>query len=124
MPGRRVWTGGRHPVTLVIDEIADIFRELGFTIALGPEAESEWYNFTALNFPTDHPALDMHDTLYLESGTLLRTHTSPVQIRTLQRYQPPVRVLVPGQRRIAATSSMPRTRRCSPRSKAWRSTRA
>ncbi len=96
MPGRRVWTGGRHPVTLVIDEIADIFREIGFRIALGPEAESEWYNFTALNFPSDHPALDMHDTLYLESGTLLRTHTSPVQIRTLQRYQPPVRVLVPG----------------------------
>ncbi len=96
MPSRRAWSGGRHPVTLVIDEIADIFRELGFTIALGPEAESEWYNFTALNFPSDHPALDMHDTLYLESGTLLRTHTSPVQIRTLQRYQPPVRVLVPG----------------------------
>lgn len=96
MPARRVWSGGRHPVTIVIDEIADIFRELGFTIALGPEAESEWYNFTALNFPSDHPALDMHDTLYLDSGTLLRTHTSPVQIRTLQRYLPPVRVLVPG----------------------------
>jgi phenylalanyl-tRNA synthetase alpha chain len=96
MPGRAVWVGGRHPVTIVIDEIADIFRELGFTIALGPEAESEWYNFSALNFPSDHPALDMHDTLYLESGTLLRTHTSPVQIRTLQRYLPPVRVLVPG----------------------------
>jgi phenylalanyl-tRNA synthetase alpha chain len=96
MPGRTVWTGGRHPVTLVIDEIADIFRELGFTIALGPEAETEWYNFTALNFPNDHPALDMHDTLYLESGALLRTHTSPVQIRTLQRYVPPIRVLVPG----------------------------
>jgi phenylalanyl-tRNA synthetase alpha chain len=96
LPGRTVWRGGRHPVTVVIDEIADIFREIGFTIALGPEAESEWYNFTALNFPPDHPALDMHDTLYLESGALLRTHTSPVQIRTLQRYLPPVRVLVPG----------------------------
>lgn len=96
MPARPVWAGGRHPVTVVIDEIADIFRALGFTIALGPEAETEWYNFTALNFPSDHPALDMHDTLYLASGALLRTHTSPVQIRTLQRYTPPVRVLVPG----------------------------
>jgi phenylalanyl-tRNA synthetase alpha chain len=96
MPGRPVWRGARHPVTMVIDEIAEIFRELGFTIALGPEAESEWYNFTALNFPPDHPALDMHDTLYLDGGGVLRTHTSPVQIRTLQRYAPPVRVLVPG----------------------------
>jgi phenylalanyl-tRNA synthetase alpha chain len=96
MPGRRTWRGARHPVTIVIDEIADIFREIGFTIALGPEAESEWYNFTALNFPPEHPALDMHDTLYLEGGALLRTHTSPVQIRTLQRYPPPIRVLVPG----------------------------
>jgi len=96
MPGRTVWRGARHPVTVVIDEIADIFREIGFTIALGPEVESEWYNFSALNFPADHPALDMHDTLYLESGAVLRTHTSPVQIRTLQRYVPPIRVLVPG----------------------------
>lgn len=96
MPGRPVWQGGRHPVTVVIDEVADIFRELGFTVALGPEAESEWYNFTALNFPLDHPALDMHDTLYLQGGGLLRTHTSPVQVRTLQRYEPPIRVLVPG----------------------------
>jgi phenylalanyl-tRNA synthetase alpha chain len=96
MPGRTVWRGARHPVTIVIDEIADIFREIGFTIALGPEAESEWYNFTALNFPPEHPALDMHDTLYLSGGALLRTHTSPVQIRTLQRYLPPIRVLVPG----------------------------
>ena len=96
MPSRQVWQGGRHPVTVVIDEIAGIFRELGFTIALGPEAESEWYNFTSLNFPPDHPALDMHDTLYLEGGGLLRTHTSPVQVRTLQRYPPPIRVLVPG----------------------------
>ncbi len=96
MPGRPVWRGGRHPVTAVIDEVTAIFRELGFTVALGPEAESEWYNFTALNFPVDHPALDVHDTLYLEGGSLLRTHTSPVQVRTLQRYVPPVRVLVPG----------------------------
>ena len=73
-----------------------IFREIGFTIAPGPEAETEWYNFGALNFPADHPAMDMHDTLYLEGGALLRTHTSPVQVRTLQGYAPPIRILVPG----------------------------
>ena len=96
MPARHGWTGSRHPVTLVIDEIVAIFRELGFTIALGPEAETEWYNFGALNVPADHPAMDMHDTLYLAEGVLLRTHTSPVQVRTLQRHAPPVRILVPG----------------------------
>ncbi|HEY5218334.1 MAG TPA: phenylalanine--tRNA ligase subunit alpha [Gemmatimonadaceae bacterium] len=96
MPARHAWRGAKHPVTLVIEEIAAIFRELGFTIALGPEAESEWYNFTALNFPADHPAMDMHDTLYLRDDVLLRTHTSPVQVRTLQRYAPPIRILAPG----------------------------
>ncbi len=96
LPARRRWRGGRHPVTLVIDEIVGIFRELGFTVALGPESESEWYNFGALNFPADHPAMDLHDTLYLGEGALLRTHTSPVQVRTLQRYAPPVRILAPG----------------------------
>ncbi|MBA3918064.1 MAG: phenylalanine--tRNA ligase subunit alpha [Gemmatimonas sp.] len=97
MPGRRSWRGAVHPVTLVIDEICDIFRELGFTVALGPEAETEWYNFGALNFPADHPAMELHDTLYLGEDTLLRTHTSPVQVRTMQRYAPPIRVLAPGQ---------------------------
>jgi phenylalanyl-tRNA synthetase alpha chain len=97
MPARGHWRGTLHPVTLVIDEICDIFRELGFTIALGPEAEREWYNFGALNFPPDHPAMELHDTLYLGEDTLLRTHTSPVQVRTLQRFAPPVRVLAPGQ---------------------------
>jgi len=97
MPARGIWRGSLHPVTLVIDEISEIFRELGFTIALGPEAETEWYNFGALNFPPDHPAMELHDTLYLGEDTLLRTHTSPVQVRTLQRYAPPVRVLAPGQ---------------------------
>ncbi len=96
MPARQAWRGGAHPVSLVIDEIEEIFRELGFTVALGPEAETPWYNFTALNFPADHPAMDMHDTLYLGEGALLRTHTSPVQIRTLQKYPPPIRVLIPG----------------------------
>ena len=96
MPSRRQWRGAKHPVTLVIEEIEDIFRELGFTIALGPEAETEWYNFTALNFPADHPALDMHDTLYLGENVMLRTHTSPVQIRTMQKFKPPIRILSPG----------------------------
>ena len=96
MPGRAQWRGAKHPVTVVIEEIADIFRELGFTIALGPLVETEWYNFGALNFPPNHPALDAHDTLYLGGDALLRTHTSPVQVRTLQRYEPPVRVLIPG----------------------------
>ena len=96
MPSRQTWRGAKHPVTVVIEEIEAIFRELGFTVALGPEAELEWYNFTALNFPPDHPAMDMHDTLYLGDGVLLRTHTSPVQVRTLQAYPPPVRVLIPG----------------------------
>jgi len=96
LPERRVWKGAKHPVTLVIEEIEGIFRELGFTVAQGPEAETECYNFGALNFPPNHPALDAHDTLYLEGGGLLRTHTSPVQVRTLQRYAPPIRVLIPG----------------------------
>jgi phenylalanyl-tRNA synthetase alpha chain len=96
MPSRARWRGAKHPVTVVIDEIVDIFRELGFTVALGPESESEWYNFTALNFPPNHPAMDLHDTLYLGDSAVLRTHTSPVQVRTLQKYPPPIRILAPG----------------------------
>jgi phenylalanyl-tRNA synthetase alpha chain len=105
MPGRRRWVGAEHPVTRVVDEIVDIFRGLGFTVAVGPEVETDWFNFTALNFPADHPAMDMHDTLYLDAPPipgeqggrlLLRTHTSPVQIRTLLESPPPVRVVIPG----------------------------
>ena len=96
MPPRLRWQGGVHPVSLVMDEVVAIFRELGFTIALGPEAEHAWYNFGALNFPDDHPAMDLHDTLYLGADQVLRTHTSPVQVRTLQQYPPPVRILAPG----------------------------
>lgn len=97
MPGRRRWPGSLHPTTIVIDEICEIFREIGFTVALGPEAESEWYNFRSLNFPADHPAMDLHDTLYLDGSALLRTHTSPVQVRTMQGYPPPHRILAPGR---------------------------
>jgi phenylalanyl-tRNA synthetase alpha chain len=96
MPPRDRWRGAVHPVSLVIDEVVEIFRELGFTIALGPEAEHAWYNFGALNFPPDHPAMDLHDTLYVGDEQVLRTHTSPVQVRTMQQYPPPVRILAPG----------------------------
>jgi len=103
MPGRGRWVGGEHPATRVMEEILGIFRSLGFTIAVGPEAETEWYNFGALNFPADHPAMDMHDTLYLdlppageEGRWLLRTHTSPVQLRAMLASKPPIRVAAPG----------------------------
>src|SRR5207247_9448348 len=97
MPGRGQWRGALHIVTQIVDEICDIFRELGFTRAVGPEAETERYNFYALNFPKDHPALDAQDSFYLGGDVLLRTHTSPVQIRTLERYPTPIRVVIPGQ---------------------------
>ncbi len=97
MPGRPSWHGGLHLVTQVVDEICEIFHELGFTRAVGPEIETERYNFFALNFPKDHPALDAQDSFYLDGELLLRTHTSPVQIRTLERYRPPIRVVIPGQ---------------------------
>ena len=105
MPGRARWVGAAHPVTRVVDEIVEIFRGIGFTVVIGPEVETEWYNFLALNFPPDHPAMDMHDTLDLDAPPvegepdgrlLLRTHTSPVQIRTLLESPPPVRVVIPG----------------------------
>jgi phenylalanyl-tRNA synthetase alpha chain len=97
MPARAEWRGGLHLVTQVVDEICEIFRELGFTRAVGPEAETERYNFYALNFPKDHPALDAQDSFYLGGDVVLRTHTSPVQIRTLEAYPPPVRVVIPGR---------------------------
>jgi phenylalanyl-tRNA synthetase alpha chain len=96
LPGRRRWPGGVHPVTTVIDEICEIFKEIGFTRAAGPEVETDWHNFTALNIPLDHPAADMHDTFYLDEGLLLRTHTSPVQARVMMEHRPPVRILAPG----------------------------
>ncbi|HKC46564.1 MAG TPA: phenylalanine--tRNA ligase subunit alpha [Gemmatimonadales bacterium] len=97
MPARAEWRGGLHLVTQVMDEICDIFRELGFTRAVGPEIETERNNFYALNFPKDHPALDSQDSFYVTGELLLRTHTSPVQIRTLETYRPPVRVVIPGR---------------------------
>ena len=96
LPGRAPTRGARHPVTLVIDEITEIFAGLGFARVRGPEAETEWHNFVALNTPLDHPAADMQDTFYLPGGLLLRSHTSPVQVRTMQAYKPPIRVIAPG----------------------------
>ncbi|HEX6307803.1 MAG TPA: phenylalanine--tRNA ligase subunit alpha [Longimicrobiales bacterium] len=96
MSARRVWRGARHPVTLVVDDICAVLGSLGFTRARGPEAETDWYNFTALNTPLDHPAADMHDTFYLAPGVLLRSHTSPVQVRTMQNHRPPIRIVAPG----------------------------
>jgi phenylalanyl-tRNA synthetase alpha chain len=96
LPGRIQWQGAKHPVTIVVDRIYDVLKGLGFTRARGPEAETDWYNFTALNTPLDHPAADMHDTFYLAPGVLLRSHTSPVQVRTMQKHQPPIRIIAPG----------------------------
>lgn len=96
LPGRETWEASEHPVIRVIDEIWQIFRSMGFTRVRGPEIDTEWYNFEALNTPLDHPAADEQDTLYLRGSGLLRSHTSPVQIRTLEKHDPPVRVLAPG----------------------------
>jgi len=97
LPGRGQSLGGLHPVTRVRRRIEQIFRNAGFTIADGPEIEDDWHNFEALNIPANHPARAMHDTFYFGDGRLLRTHTSPVQVRVMQAQQPPVRVIVPGR---------------------------
>ncbi len=96
LPARAPWRGGRHPITQAVDEIWHIFRDLGFTRARGPEADTEWYNFEALNTPLDHPAADEQDTLYLVDSVLLRSHTSPVQMRTMETHEPPIRIIAPG----------------------------
>jgi phenylalanyl-tRNA synthetase alpha chain len=97
MPGRPTWRGAVHPVTAVVDEICEIFRELGFTRVVGPEVETEAYNFTKLNIALDHPAADAQDTFYLIGGMLLRTHTSPMQAHIMEQFAPPIRIVVPGQ---------------------------
>ncbi|MGE0160612.1 MAG: phenylalanine--tRNA ligase subunit alpha [Gemmatimonadales bacterium] len=96
LPAREPWKGGLHPITQAIDEIWRIFREMGFSRARGPEADTEWYNFEALNTPLDHPAADEQDTLYLVDSVLLRSHTSPVQVRTMEKHEPPIRIIAPG----------------------------
>ncbi|MCS7181345.1 MAG: phenylalanine--tRNA ligase subunit alpha [bacterium] len=98
-PGRRFFTGNLHPITKVIDEIVDIFHRLGFGVAEGPEIETDFYNFTALNTPEEHPARDIWDTFYIDkkNNILLRTHTSPVQVRIMEKYLPPLRIIAPGK---------------------------
>jgi phenylalanyl-tRNA synthetase alpha chain len=96
LPGRFVSPGRRHPIRQAMDAVVDIFTGLGFSIYEGPEVESDYYNFEALNVPPDHPARDMHDTFYVEGGLLLRTHTSPVQIRVMEREKPPIFMIAPG----------------------------
>jgi phenylalanyl-tRNA synthetase alpha chain len=97
LPGRTVFFGSLHPITQINQEICDIFARLGFDIAEGPEVESDYYNFEALNFPKDHPARDMQDTFFVSEDVVLRTHTSPLQIRTMEKQQPPVRIICPGK---------------------------
>ena len=97
LPGRRSHRGGLHPITQTFQRIEEIFTVLGFQIALGPEVEEDYYNFEALNIPKDHPARDMQDTVYISDDIVLRTHTSPVQIRTMKQQAPPVRIIAPGK---------------------------
>ncbi len=97
LPGRSLGTSGLHPVSRTLARIEGLFRSIGFEVATGPEIETDFYNFTALNIPEDHPARAMHDTFYLQSGELLRTHTSPVQVRYMQNHQPPLRIIAPGR---------------------------
>jgi phenylalanyl-tRNA synthetase alpha chain len=98
LPGRGLATGGLHPVTRTMERIEALFRSMGFGVADGPEIETDYYNFTALNQPENHPARSMHDTFYLADGKhLLRTHTSPIQIRYLESHRPPVKIIAPGR---------------------------
>nr|WP_170318332.1 phenylalanine--tRNA ligase subunit alpha [Sphingomonas sp. PAMC 26621] len=102
LPADAAPQGSVHPVSQVLDEMAEIFADLGFAVATGPEIEDQWHNFTALNMPESHPARAMHDTFYLKAGEgeeakVLRTHTSPVQIRTMMGQEPPIRIIAPGR---------------------------
>ncbi len=97
LPGRRKFIGTKHPLTQTLEEITSIFVSMGFGIADGPEIEDDWHNFEALNFPADHPARDMQDTFFVKEDILLRTHTSPVQIRVMESQQPPLRLIMPGR---------------------------
>jgi phenylalanyl-tRNA synthetase alpha chain len=97
LPGRSRPVGHGHPLTTVMDEIVDIFRDFGFDVATGPDVETDHYNFQSLNFPDDHPARDSQDTFFLPDGNLLRTHTSPVQVRTMEKGKPPFKFVVPGR---------------------------
>ncbi|HAR62848.1 MAG: phenylalanine--tRNA ligase subunit alpha [Candidatus Margulisiibacteriota bacterium] len=109
LPGKKIKRGTKHPLTQILEEIVDIFKSLGYSVAEGPEIETDFYNFEALNIPKDHPSREMHDTFYLESEYLLRTHTSPVQIHTMMNQKPPIKIIAPGRvyRRDADASHSP-----------------
>ncbi len=97
LPGRAPWHGSLHPTTLVMEEICDIFKSLGYDIMSGPEVETDYHNFEALNLPPEHPARDMQDTLYITDRVVMRTHTSPVQVRTMLSRRPPLAIIAPGK---------------------------
>jgi phenylalanyl-tRNA synthetase alpha chain len=97
LPGRNVEMGGLHPVTITLNRIESLFAKNGFEVEVGPEIEDDFHNFTALNIPEHHPARAMHDTFYFDESTVLRTHTSPVQIRTMENKKPPLRIIAPGR---------------------------
>jgi phenylalanyl-tRNA synthetase alpha chain len=97
LPGRGAGRGGLHPVTRTLERIESLFRAIGFEVASGPEIETDYFNFTALNIPEGHPARAMHDTFYVEGGRLLRTHTSPVQVHYMKAHRPPLKVIAPGR---------------------------
>ncbi len=97
LPGRGVGVGGLHPVTRTLSRIEDLFHSIGFIVADGPEIETDFHNFTALNIPENHPARAMHDTFYVDAQHMLRTHTSPVQVHYMQKNQPPIKIIAPGR---------------------------
>ena len=97
LPGRGRGVGGLHPLTRTLERVENLFRSLGFDVAEGPEIEDDFHNFTALNTPENHPARSMHDTFYVEGGMVLRTHTSPIQIRYMETHAPPIRIIAPGR---------------------------
>ena len=97
LPGRGASIGGLHPLTRTLERIETLFRSLGFDVADGPEIEDDFHNFTALNTPENHPARSMHDTFYVEGGLVLRTHTSPIQVRYMETHAPPIRIIAPGR---------------------------
>ena len=96
LPGRKVRRGSLHPVEVVLQDVSAIFSKIGYSIRLGPLIEKDFYNFEALNIPKDHPARDMQDTFYIDESHVLRTHTSPVQIHTMENEKPPIRIIAPG----------------------------
>ena len=97
MPGKRSVLGKKHPITIVLDELKEIFIGMGFDVAQGPEVELDYYNFEALNIPKDHPARDTQDTYYINDNVVLRTQTSPIQIRVMEKQKPPIRIIAPGR---------------------------